>query len=225
MDFLLLFISSVFRWIMDPYRNMAEPLPPSLRELCADRKRVIERYTPKVRRWRHSRRSPSLMARLFPSLVVPPFPPSTSLFAIRPYDTSAACFYRIYEFAVIHDNIRFRNEIEYFCHRPWPIAALPDPCDSDPERSAFLAALTRILCASFNDRIERGLPRDAPAYIRDFEALRARAKILETPPPWAERTPPLSRPIRIDAQEGDPGLSSHLKDMGIIMKAPHYLFT
>jgi hypothetical protein len=165
------------------------------------------------------------MARLFPSLVVPPFPPPTSLFTFRPYDTSTACFYRIYEFAVIHDDIRFRNEIEYFCHQPWPISSLLDPCDPDWERAAFLAALTRILCASFNDRIERGLPRDAPAYIKDFEVLRARPKIFEEPPLWAEKTPALVRPIRINAREGDPGLSTHLGRMGITMKCPPYLFT
>ncbi|KAJ7430217.1 hypothetical protein B0H11DRAFT_2138242 [Mycena galericulata] len=180
---------------------MAEPLPPSVRELCADRKRVIARYPPQVKLWRLSRRSPSLMARLFPSLVVPPFPQPTALFTIRCYDTSVACFYRIYEFAVIHDDIRFRNEIEYFCHQPWPIKSLPDPRDFDPERAAFLAALTHILCASFNARIEMGLPRDAPAYIADFDALRAQPKILEKPPRWVEKTPPLRRPIRINAHE------------------------
>ncbi|KAJ7430219.1 hypothetical protein B0H11DRAFT_2138248 [Mycena galericulata] len=112
------------------------------------------------------------MARLFPSLVVPgPFPQPTALFAIRGYDTSASCFYRIYEFAVIH---RFRNEIEYFCHQPWPIKSLPDPRDFDPV-----------------GRIEMGLPRDAPAYIADFDALRAQPKILEKPPRWVEKTPPL----------------------------------
>ncbi|KAJ7879452.1 hypothetical protein B0H13DRAFT_1630704, partial [Mycena leptocephala] len=87
----------------------------------------------------------------------------------------------------------------FFCHRPWPISSLPDSRDFDPERAAFLAAVTRILCASFNDRIERGLPRDAPAYITDFDALSARPKILE-------HIPPLDRTLRIEAQEGDTGL-------------------
>ncbi|KAJ7165144.1 hypothetical protein C8R46DRAFT_1277359 [Mycena filopes] len=218
-------LSDLFRWILDPYQNTAEPLPPSVRELCANRKQVVARYPPQVKRWRVSRRPPSLMARLFSFLVVPPFPLSTSLFSIRPYDTSAACFYRIYEFAVIHDDIRFRNEIEYFCHKPWPVASLPDPADLDQERAAFLAALTRILCASFNDRIKRGLPRDAPAYIKDFEALRARPKILEEPPLWAKETPALEKPIRINAKEGDLGLSADLRCMGILMKSPPYLFT
>ncbi|KAJ7233294.1 hypothetical protein B0H12DRAFT_1076667 [Mycena haematopus] len=49
MNFLLLTLSAVFRWIMDPYRNMAEPLPPTVRELCADRKRVMGRYPPQVK--------------------------------------------------------------------------------------------------------------------------------------------------------------------------------
>ncbi|KAF8198293.1 hypothetical protein K438DRAFT_1824150 [Mycena galopus ATCC 62051] len=205
------FVAAILRWVMGPYQNTPEPLPLSIRTLVPNRTQVLASYPIEgQKRWKVSRRPPSLMARLFP---------------IRRYDTAVACFYRIYEFAVLHDNIRFRNEIEYFCHRPWPVAALPDPCDFDPERKAFLAALTRILCASFNARIEIGLPRDAPAYITDFDELRARPKIWETPPPWAEKTPPLDRPLRIDAREGDPGLSSHLKEMGITMKTPHYLFT
>ncbi|KAJ7724711.1 hypothetical protein DFH07DRAFT_854579 [Mycena maculata] len=146
------------------------------------------------------------MARLFPSLVVPPFYRSISLFSIQSYDTGVACFYRIYEFAAIHNDILFRNEIEYFCHKRWPISSRPDPCDPDPERVAFLAALTYILCDSFNDRIQRGLPRDAPAIILDFEALRSQPKILERPPLWAEKTPPLRRRIRINAREEDRGL-------------------
>ncbi|KAJ7504187.1 hypothetical protein B0H11DRAFT_1709597 [Mycena galericulata] len=196
---------------MDPYQDTSEPLPPTIRALVPNRKRVLIKYPLKGgRRWRCSRRPPSLIARFFP---------------LRGYDTAPAPFYRIYEFAVLHDNIRFRNEIEYFCHRQWPIASLPDPHDFDPERLAFLAALTRILCASFNARIEMGLHRDVPAYITNFDELRARPKIWETPPLWAETTPPLDRPLRIDAREGDPELSSHLKEMGITMKAPHYLFT
>ncbi|KAJ7679501.1 hypothetical protein DFH06DRAFT_1078951 [Mycena polygramma] len=201
---------------MDPYQNTPEPLPPTIRALGPNRARVLAKYPLRAQRqWKVSRRPPSLMAYLF---------------TLSGYDTPAACFYRIYdytagEFAVLHDNIRFRNEIEYFCHRPWPIASLPDPCDIDPERVAFLAALTRTLCASFNNRILRGLHRDAPA-IMDFDALRsAQPKVLETPPVWTERIPPLERPLRIEAREGDPGLSSHLEEMRIIMKAPHHLFT
>ncbi|KAJ7086394.1 hypothetical protein B0H15DRAFT_844453 [Mycena belliarum] len=196
---------------MDPYQDTPEPLPPSIRALVPNRAQVLATYPLEFRkRWKVSRRPPSLLARLF---------------TIRGYDTAAACFYRIYEFAVLHDNIRFRNEIEYFCHRPWPVSSLPDPHDSNPERAAFLAGLTRILCAAFNDRIQRGLPRDAPAYIKDFDKLRAQPKIFETPPAWAENIPPLDRPLRIAAHEGDPGLSSHLADMRITMKAPHYNFT
>ncbi|KAJ7305525.1 hypothetical protein DFH08DRAFT_1054977 [Mycena albidolilacea] len=142
------------------------------------------------------------------------------MFGVRGYDTAAACFYRIYELAVTRDNVRFR---EYFCHRPWPIASFPDPCDSNPRRAAFLTTLTRILCASFNERIERGLPRDAPAYIADFEALRAQ-KILGRPPSWAAKVMPLVEPLvlsRGDALE----FSDELRDIGIIMKASHSSFT
>ncbi|KAJ6482837.1 hypothetical protein C8R47DRAFT_1132835 [Mycena vitilis] len=203
--------ATILRWIMDPHQNTHEPLPPTIRALVPNRARVLAKYPLRgQRQWKVSRRPPSLIAYLF---------------TLPGHDTAAACFYRIYEFAVLHDNIRFRNEIEYFCHRPWPISSLPDPRDVDPERAAFLAALTRILCASFNARILNGLPRDAPGIVMDFDALRARPKILETPPAWAEKIPPLDRPLRIEAREGDPGLSSHLGEMRIIMKAPHHLFT
>ncbi|KAJ7665872.1 hypothetical protein DFH06DRAFT_1185264 [Mycena polygramma] len=214
-----------FHWILDPYQDTPEPLPPTIRELCADRKQVLIKYPPHLGKlWRLSRRPPSLLARLLPSLAVPAFPEPTALFAMPHYDTPAASFYRIYQFAVIHDDIRFRNEIEYFCHKPWPIASLPDPQDCDPERAAFLAALTHILCASFNDRIERGLPRDAPAYIKDFDALRRAPKTFEVPPPWAQKVPPLKRQLKINAKEGDRFLSVELGRMGIVMRSPPYLF-
>ncbi|KAJ6595547.1 hypothetical protein DFH09DRAFT_905928, partial [Mycena vulgaris] len=92
------------------------------------------------------------------------------------------------------------------------ISSLPDPHDFDPERLAFLVALTRMLCASFNARLEIALHLVVPAYITNFDELRARPNIWETPPLWAKRTPPLERPLRIDAREGDPELSSHLKE-------------
>ncbi|KAK7027857.1 DNA-binding protein [Favolaschia claudopus] len=207
----MLFLATILRWIWERYQNTPEPLPPTIRELVPNRKRVLADYPLATStQWSVSRRPLPLLARLF---------------RFRGYDTAAASFYRIYEFAVLHDNTRFRNEIEYFCHQPWPIASLPDPHDFDPERAAFLAALTRILCDSFNERIERGLPRDAPAYIEDFAALRSRPKKLETPPIWAQSIRPLDRPLRINAREEDPGLSTHLGEMGIIMKAPHYSFT
>ena len=41
---------------------------------------------------------------------------------------------------------------------------------SIPSQGAVLAVLTQLVCASFNRRIERGLPRDAPAIAIDFGA-------------------------------------------------------
>ncbi|KAF7348593.1 hypothetical protein MVEN_01376900 [Mycena venus] len=152
------FLIAVFRWLMDSYKDTAEPLPPF--GGCLDPIHPL---------WHTS------------FLVVLPYPPSPSLFTICSYGTSIACFYRIYEFAVIHDDIRFRNEIEYFCHQQWPIALLPDPCDSGRGRAALIAALTHILCASFTDRIKKGLPRGAPVYIKDFDEMRARPRIWKMP--------------------------------------------
>ncbi|KAJ7844446.1 hypothetical protein B0H13DRAFT_2286377, partial [Mycena leptocephala] len=74
---------------------------------------------------------------------------SLAVLTSMPHCGYAACFYRIYEFAATEDNIRFRNGIEYL-YRPWVMASLPDPRDFDPQRAAPMAALGRILCASFN---------------------------------------------------------------------------
>jgi hypothetical protein len=80
---------------------------------------------------------------------------SLAVLTSMPHCGYAACFYRIYEFAATEDNIRFRNGIEYL-YRPWVMASLPDPRDFDPQRAAPMAALGRILCASFNGVIHLG---------------------------------------------------------------------
>ncbi|KAJ7029230.1 hypothetical protein C8F04DRAFT_1237129 [Mycena alexandri] len=286
------FLEAILRWVMDPNQNTPEPRPLSIRTLVSNRTRVLASYPiESQKRWKISRRPPSLIARLFP---------------IRRYDTAVACLYRIYGFAVLHHNIRFRNEIEYFCHRPSPqrfrthaILNLPsqflivflavnlDPPISvyseevylftlctrwqidrfrssgpGPRLTSFLRSATFLnsptrasepkasppwarhvweLCGVYTTGVVfilgfnapplplfhlgfSGLPRDAPAYVTNFDELRARPKNWETPSPWAEKTPPLDQPLRIDAREGDPGLNSHLKEMEITMKAPHYLF-
>ncbi|KAF7371296.1 DNA-binding protein [Mycena sanguinolenta] len=208
----LTLVVAVFRWIVDSYQDTPEPLPPSLRALVRNRKLVLKEYpTDRVREWRISRRPPSFLARIFP---------------LRPYDTASASFYRIYEFAVLDDNIRFRNEIEYFCHRQWPVSPLPDPRDFDPERLAFLAALARIFVhlVQFSDR--DGAPSRCTCVCHEFRGVARAAESMgkrhhsghRTRVRWTGRFVSM-HPKAI------PELSSHLGEMGIIMKAPHYLFT
>ncbi|THV01285.1 hypothetical protein K435DRAFT_963622 [Dendrothele bispora CBS 962.96] len=196
-----------------------EPFPPTVSELLANPSSSRIRYpTNTPRQWRHSRVQPPLLSRLI----------GTSTYL----DNPIASFYRIYEFFVLHRNIDFRNELEYFCtsHPDWSISSLPDPADPDPVRYAILAVLTRLMCDSFNRRVEMGLPRDAPAIIEDFEELQARPKVYEEPPEWTRRVKPLSERFFIPDAEGnrldedDRDVSEEFKAMNIIVQMPHIHF-
>ncbi|KAF9477559.1 hypothetical protein BDN70DRAFT_784137, partial [Pholiota conissans] len=98
-------------------------------------------------------------------------------------DTATACFYRIYQFAILDWNMLFRNALEYFCvSHPQALAGLYDSTDTkDPAR---YAAMTYLLVDSFNRRIELGLPRDAPPILEDCEELARRPRVLERVPMW-----------------------------------------
>ncbi|KAI9568105.1 hypothetical protein HD554DRAFT_2022877 [Boletus coccyginus] len=198
---------------------VSEPLPPTVSELLANRDKARARYP--IQRpfdWRTSRAfKPSIISRLRGS---------------RPPDSPSASFYRIYEFFVLGWTTAFRNELEYFCcsHPDWSVSGLSDPADSDPTRYAVLAVLTRLMCASFNRRIEQGLPRDAPAIIIDFAALRARPKAYEAPPAWADHAVALEEKVFIpdaggkELPEDDPEVSEEFKAMNIIVQMPHIHF-
>jgi hypothetical protein len=197
----------------------SEPLPPSVSELLAGRDKARSRYPIQCPSdWRISRASkPSIISRLSGN---------------RPPDSPSASFYRIYEFFVLGRTTAFRNELEYFCcsHPDWSVSALPDPADPDPTRHAVLAVLTQLMCASFNRRIELGLPRDAPAIIIDFAALRARPKVYERPPGWADHVVALEEKVFIPDVEGkelpedDSEVSEEFKAMNIIVQMPHIHF-
>ena len=197
----------------------SEPLPPSLSELLVDRDKARARYPIQCPfDWRISRVSkPSIISRLSGN---------------RRPDSPSASFYRIYEFFVLGWTTAFRNELEYFCcsHPDWSVSALADPIDPDPTRYAVLAVLTQLMCASFNRRIERGLPRDAPAIIIDFAALRARPKVYERPPGWAGHVVALEEKVFIPDAEGkelpedDPEASEEFRAMNIIVQMPHIHF-
>ncbi|KAK1219352.1 hypothetical protein PQX77_017927 [Marasmius sp. AFHP31] len=197
-----------------------EPLPPSVSEIIANASQIRAQYPIQYAwKWRHSRVQPPLLSRLFQAT----YP-----------DTATASFYRIYEFFVLGWLTAFRNELEYFCssHPEWSISSLPDPGagTTDPLQYAILAVLTRLMCDSFNRRVEMGLPRDAPAIIEDFEELQARPKVYEESPEWARRVSPLPERVFIpnadgvELSEDDEDVSEEFKEMNIIVQMPHIHF-
>jgi hypothetical protein len=198
-----------------------EPLPVTVADLLAHAPTIRAKYPSHLaHRWRRSQIQPPFLSRLFTS---------------HNHDTPSASFYRIYQFFVLHDNIKLRNELEYFCcsHPSWSIASLPDPADyDDPVRYITLAVLTELMCESFNRRIELGLPRDAPAIIEDFAELQARPKIYEEAPEWAKRAreKPLEDKVFIPNAEGrtlnedDEDVCGQFKDVGVIVQTPHIHF-
>ncbi|KAM6493969.1 hypothetical protein JOM56_010330 [Amanita muscaria] len=188
-------------------------LPPTVSDILADPSRVRTRYP-------RSRVSPSLFSRL--------------LGRTHP-DTPSASFYRLYEFLVLGWNIKFRDELEYFCrsHPDWAISSIPEPMDDanpDPVRGAILAVLTQLMCDAFNRRIQYGLPRDAPPIVTDFDELAARPKVFEETPEWAKRVKPLDGRFYIPNRDGkllnwnDEDVSEEFKAMNIIVQAPHIHF-
>jgi hypothetical protein len=198
-----------------------EPLPPTVADLLANVLTIRARYPSHLaHQWRRSQIQPPFLSRLFRNYN---------------HDTPSASFYRIYQFFVFHDNINFRNELEYFCcsHPSWSIASLPDPSDfSDPVRYIILAVLTELMCDSINRRIELGLPRDAPAIIEDFSELEARPKVYEVPPEWAKRARAnvLTEKVFIPNAEGrklnedDEDVCKEFRDVGVIVQMPHIHF-
>jgi hypothetical protein len=199
---------------------MAEPLPPAVCDLLANRDEVRARYpVNRAHEWRVSR------AQL-------PFPFFVSCLLKPQPDTPEVALYRIYEFFVLNWNVAFRNELEYFCcsHPDWSVSALRDPADPDPVRYAILAVLTKLMCEAFNRRIEMGLPRDAPAIVIDFEELEARRKVYERPPEWVEHVPRVAQRTVIPNAQGlkltdeDANVSEEFKAMNIIVQMPYIHF-
>jgi hypothetical protein len=144
-------------------------------------------------------------------------------------DSPLASLYRLYEFYVIDDTIAFRNEIEWFWYRhQWLVHAIPDPEDPDPLRYAILAGLTEILCLSFNRLIRRGLPRNAPPIIGNFEVLAAQPRVIETRPEWALNIVPLTEKVFVPNNEGqnvaEEEASAIFSKLGVYIEQPHCFF-
>jgi len=212
-----------------------EPLPPFVSQLLADRAKVVRLFP--IRRqmdWRHSQLRPALLQRVLSF--------GTSTGSNNPSylpDNPAASFYRLYQFLVIDWTIQFRNELEYFWGQAsWALADLPDPSgdedlDSDSEatiRKAVMAGLTRIMARAYNRLISEGLPRDAPPMVDDWEELRARPRVLEEIPKWAEEMGRVEPVIGIPNMEGkllgeeEGEASEDFARYGIRIAEPHWVF-
>lgn len=203
-----------------------EPLPPPVHEILMDRDQVRKRYP--LSKTNRIRRSNITIHPLFHLLNYFYKTPSS----FTPEDTPSASLYRMYEFLIADWTVQLRNELEYFCRERsyWRVCDIPNPSDSDPLRYAVLGVITKLMCISFNRRIDLGLPRDAPAIIEDFEELAARPRVHECPPPWALNVRPLEERVFIPDENGaipvveDSSTSAEFMEMNIIINAPHIHF-
>ncbi|KAG0699792.1 hypothetical protein DFH29DRAFT_935056 [Suillus ampliporus] len=209
-------------------QSLCEPIPPIPSRLLADRTAVIQKYP--LRRpmsWRHSLIPRPLIRRLLP------------LISPSPSDTPSASFYRLYQFFVIDWTVQFRNELEYFwtqSQTDWALSALPDPYPNNKPKAgsdealryAIMAGLCYIMEKAYNRLIMRGLSRDAPAVVDDFEELRARPKRPEKVPTWAEVAVPLSEVMDIPDSEGNVPTDENADDdflgFGVRVATPHWVF-
>lgn len=159
----------------------------------------------------------------------------------RDEDVPLAALYRAYEHLVLDQHIQLRNEIEAFWwHSDWAVCEIPDPRskDSEPERLACLACITKLLCLAFNKRIEMGLPRDAPPiFTRDMlDEWRAQERRLEKEPVWASEISPLKETLAIPhwdngkrefvplASLKDDKASPECASMNVLIWRPHVHF-
>lgn len=148
-------------------------------------------------------------------------------------DTPLSSLYRIYESLVLYDNIGFRNELEYFFYAKWPVASIPDPHDPSASRYAVLAAIPALLVASFNQRIELGLPRKADPIMspEEMEQYRKEDRIYESVPEWTSKVPRLEETLVIPHENGeildsfdDQRVSLQLAAKNILCWQPHIHF-
>ncbi|KAG0699795.1 hypothetical protein DFH29DRAFT_808457 [Suillus ampliporus] len=208
--------------------SLHEPIPPTPSRLLADRTAVIQKYP--LRRpmsWRHSLIPRPLIHRLLP------------LISPSPSDTPSASFYRLYQFFVIDWTVQFRNELEYFwtqSQTDWALSALPDPYPNNKPKTgsdealqyAIMAGLCYIMEKAYNRLIMKGLPRDAPAVVDDFEELRSRPKRPEKVPTWAEVAVPLDEVMDIPDSEGnvptDENADEDFLRFGVRVATPHWVF-
>ncbi|KAF8156934.1 hypothetical protein B0H34DRAFT_479030 [Crassisporium funariophilum] len=209
--------------------EIIEPLPPFVSVLLANRSKVGIRFpTRRQKEWQHSQLRTPLTQRVF-SWGSSPYLP----------DTPSASFYRLYQFFVVDWTIQFRNELDYFWGQAsWPLSDLPDPDLEEGDRvlseeaklrKAVMAGLTRIMALAYNRLISKGLPRDAPAIVDDWEELKARPRVLEKIPRWAEEMGKIEPQVDLpdkegkvleEGEEGDEEFARY----GIRVATPHWVF-
>ncbi|WEW61203.1 hypothetical protein PRK78_006693 [Emydomyces testavorans] len=157
-------------------------------------------------------------------------------------DNSLYSLYRLYEYIVLDENTELRNEIEYFWrNHAWAVCDIPDPKDKDPARYAVLSCIPHLLVLAFNNNIELGLPRDAPAIMthEQVEECRRREKRWERAPDWVAKVPPLKETLKIPHKKkvyveesdytvlgdmNDPEASEVFREKNILMIRPHIYF-
>lgn len=98
-------------------------------------------------------------------------------------DNPLFALYRLYKQVVLNDNIRLRNELEYFFYAR-SVNSTPDPADCYPSRYAVLSAILALLVESFNERIKLDLPRKADPIIsrEELEQYQKEERIWESVP-------------------------------------------
>ncbi|KAI9688612.1 MAG: hypothetical protein M1820_010232 [Bogoriella megaspora] len=147
-------------------------------------------------------------------------------------DTPLAALYRMYEFFLLADTVRLREEIEDFYERSkWPIHKIPDPMDADPERYAVLSVMTCMLMLAVNDKVRHGVPRGGLGVLYSQEQIqryRRHAKF-ERQPTWALKVPPLKHVLQIPTAYGQVPKSLKNADHDFWMKnilcyTPHVYF-
>jgi len=149
-----------------------------------------------------------------------------------PEDTLLSSLYRLYHFLVTDDTTDLREELEFFFNKfEWAVHEIPDPKDHNPQRYLILAVMTALMVRAFNRLILKGLPRNAPPIVVNFEALEREPRVLEEVPTWVGRAPSLGTPLRIPNREGvfiegpdDPTACKEFMKRGIWIEEPQIYF-
>ena len=121
-------------------------------------------------------------------------------------DPALVAVFKIYLALVSGKQLWFRSEIKRFWRRhEWRVSEIQDPCDPDPIRYAVLATISYLLVRAFNANIELGLPRDAAPFWTDEDEIefKARPKLFETVPDWAQKVPALGTKLLLPDELGD----------------------
>jgi len=153
-------------------------------------------------------------------------------------DAPLYALYRLYEYFLLDDVMKYRNLLESFCrHRDWAVCDIPDPKDELAERYAALACVTYFLVHAFNARIQMGLAREAPSLMTEeqilyYQDMPESEKKYESVPQWAVDAPALEKTLVIPTHDGvalegkdDKRANKDCLSKNILIWTPHILFT